>query len=215
LIRSARDRSLEAKVAGSPYRCAGIFHCDAVRRIVLPIQEAGHTEDTVAVRASRITAEGDGDLLERHFLQIGTGLPLTLVNNNDTSLLGTAPNGINNNGIDEPEYTPGNLQINHRPDRNAFNTSLFSLPALGTLGNTRRRFFYGPGMDNTDLALSKTTRTHDAATLEFRVEAFNLFNHGQFFGPSAVNGNISSGNFGQIQTASPPRLMQISARIQF
>jgi Carboxypeptidase regulatory-like domain/TonB dependent receptor len=147
--------------------------------------------------------------------RFGTGLPVTLVNNNDTSLLGTAPNGINNNGIDEPEYTPGTLQINHRPGSNAFNTSRFSLPALGTLGNARRRFFYGPGVDNTDLALSKTTRIHDAATLELRVEAFNVFNHGQFFGPSAVNGNLSSANFGQIQTASPPRLLQISARIQF
>ncbi len=38
-----------------------------------------------------------------------TGLPVTLVNNNDTSLLGTQPNGINNNGVDEPEFTPGNL----------------------------------------------------------------------------------------------------------
>ena len=39
--------------------------------------------------------------------RFGSGLPVTLVNNNDTSLLGTAPNGINNNGIDEPELRPG------------------------------------------------------------------------------------------------------------
>ena len=93
--------------------------------------------------------------------RLSTGLPVTLVNNNDTSLLGTQPNGINNNGVDEPEFTPGNLQVNrHRPGPGgyAFNTSLFSLPALGTLGNARRRFFYGPGADNTDLAVAKTTR---------------------------------------------------------
>ena len=47
------------------------------------------------------------------------------------------------------------------------------------------------------------------------VEAFNVFNHGQFFGANAVNGNISSANFGQIQTASPPRLMQVAARFTF
>ena len=47
--------------------------------------------------------------------RLGTGLPVTLVNNNDTSLLGTAPNGINNNGVDEPEFTPGNLRINTAP----------------------------------------------------------------------------------------------------
>jgi len=94
--------------------------------------------------------------------RFGTGLPITLVNNNDTSLLGTEPNGINSNSIDEQAYTAGNLEINHRPGKNAFNTSLFSLPVLGTLGNARRRFFYGPGVDNTDLAVSKVTRLHES-----------------------------------------------------
>ena len=147
--------------------------------------------------------------------RFGTGLPVTLVNNNDTSLLGTAPNGINNNGIDEPEFNTGNLAIHHRPDAPAFNTALFSLPTLGTLGNARRRFFYGPGLDNTDLALSKTTRLWESTNLELRAEAFNVFNHAQFFGPAAVQGNISASNFGQIQTASPPRLMQFAARVSF
>jgi hypothetical protein len=151
--------------------------------------------------------------------RFATGLPVTLVNNNDTSLLGTAPNGINSNGIDEPEFTPGDLQLHHSPDPRsaapAFNTSLFSLPALGTLGNARRRLFYGPGLDNTDLALSKLTPLHDNLSLDLRVEAFNVFNRSQFFGPAAVDGNISSANFGQIQTASPPRLLQLSARLHF
>ncbi len=147
--------------------------------------------------------------------RFSSGLPVTLVNNNDTSLLGTAPNGINGNGIDEPEFAGGKLRIHHRPDAAAFDASLFSLPALGTLGNARRRFFYGPGADNTDLSLAKTTKLHESMALELRAEAFNVFNHGQFFGPTAVNGNISSANFGEIQTASPPRLMQMSARVKF
>jgi hypothetical protein len=147
--------------------------------------------------------------------RFGTGLPVTLVNNNDTSLLGTEPNGINNNGVDEPEFTPGNLEIDHRPGGSAFNRALFQLPALGTLGNARRRFFYGPGEDNTDLAVSKKTTLREGMTVELRAEAFNIFNHGQFFGPNAVNGNISSANFGQIQTASAPRLMQVASRFTF
>ncbi len=147
--------------------------------------------------------------------RLGTGLPVTLVNNNDTSLLGTAPNGINDNGIDEPEYTPGDLKIHHRPDQDAFNTSLFSLPALGTLGNARRRFFYGPGENNTDLAMSKATPLWGEKSFELRMEAFNVFDHSQFFGPNAVQGNLSSPEFGQIVTASSPRLLQLSARIRF
>ena len=147
--------------------------------------------------------------------RFGTGLPVTLVNNNDTSLLGTAPNGINGNGIDEPEFAGGNLRLGRRPGAAAFDTGLFSLPAPGTMGNARRRFFYGPGLDNTDLAAQKVTPVREGLVLELRAEAFNVANHGQFFGPAAVNGNVSSGNFGQIQTASPPRLMQVAGRFRF
>jgi hypothetical protein len=148
--------------------------------------------------------------------RFSTGFPVTLLNNNDTSLLGTQPNGINN-GVDEPEVAAGNLQVNHRPgpEGYAFNTKLFSLPALGTLGNARRRFFYGPGADNTDLAVEKTTRVRARISVEVRAEAFDVFNHGQFFGPAAVSGNISSTNFGQVQSSSPPRLMQVAARFRF
>ena len=147
--------------------------------------------------------------------RFSTGLPVTLFNNNDTSLLGTAPNGINNSGIDEPEFAGGNLAIHYRPNAPAFNTALFSLPSLGTLGNARRRFFYGPGADNTDLAVSKTTALREHTALELRAEAFNVANHGQFFGSNAVQGNLSASNFGQIQTASPPRLLQLSGRVTF
>jgi hypothetical protein len=55
----------------------------------------------------------------------------------------------------------------------------------------------------------------DNRSLEFRAEAFNLLNHAQFFGASSVEGNISSGSFGQAVNAMPPRLMQLAMRFQF
>ncbi len=148
-----------------------------------------------------------------------TGFPVTLFNNNDTSLLGTQPNGINNNGIDEPQFAGGDLKLHRRPGAPAFQTGLFTVPALGTLGDARRRFFYGPGAEDTRIALSKTTALHGdgagTATLELRLESLNVFNHGQFFGPAAVNGNIASGNFGAVQNAAPARLLQLAARVRF
>jgi hypothetical protein len=149
--------------------------------------------------------------------RFSTGFPVTLLNNNDTSLLGTQPNGINNNGVDEPQFSGGSLKLNRRPAPGglAFDTTQFSLPTLGTLGNARRRFFYGPGADNTDLAVAKSTLLAERTSLLLRVETFNLFNHAQFFGPAAVNGNISGATFGQIQNSTPPRLLQISASIKF
>jgi hypothetical protein len=149
--------------------------------------------------------------------RFATGLPVTLYNNTDSSLLGSMPNGINNNGVDTPAYKPGDLQINHDPRGNqqAFNAALFSVPALGTLGNARRRFFYGPGLENFDMALQKELPLSQDKALQFRLEAFNVFNHAQFFGPAAVNGNISSAGFGQIVNAMPPRQVQLAAKFVF
>ena len=146
-----------------------------------------------------------------------TGLPVTLYNNNDTSLIGSIPNGINNNGLDTPNFTPGNLQLNNNPRNGqpAFNTSLFSLPALGEIGTAARRFFSGPGMFNFDMALQKDLRLTESKSLQFRMESFNTFNHSQFFGASSVDGNISDATFGRTVSSMPPRIMQLAAKFTF
>jgi hypothetical protein len=146
-----------------------------------------------------------------------TGFPVTLFNNNDTSLLGTIPNGINNNGVDTLNVAPGNLEVNTDPrnGRPEFNTSLFSLPALGQMGTAARRFFYGPGIANSDLALLKNLHLTESKSLQFRVEAFNAANHAQFYGAAAVNGNISSPDFGRVVSAADPRLLQLAVKFYF
>jgi len=149
--------------------------------------------------------------------RFSSGLPVTLINYGDNSLLGAEPNGINNYGVDEPDVLPGSLNLNHNP-RNGqqyFNAALFSDNALGTPGNASRRYFHGPGMENFDMALLKNLRLTEAKSLQFRVEAFNIFNHAQFFGPQAVDGNISSSTFGQVVSAAAPRLVQVGAKFIF
>jgi TonB dependent receptor-like, beta-barrel len=149
--------------------------------------------------------------------RFSTGLPVTLFNNNDTSLLGTIPNGINSDGVDTPDYTPGNLNVNTDPrnGRTAFNTALFHMPEIGTIGTAARRFFYGPGMMNLDVALHKSLRLAESRSVELRFEAFNVFNHAQFFGAAAVNGNIGSTGFGQVTNATSPRVVQAAAKFLF
>lgn len=149
--------------------------------------------------------------------RFSTGFPVTLYNNSDTSLLGTFGNGVNNNLLDTPNYTPGcDLRINHDPAKGkAFNSSCFSLPALGQLGNAPRRFFYGPGIENTDVTLIKTIPMGASKNLQLRFEMFNVFNQPQFYGPGAVDGNIASSNFGQIVSAAPPRLIQLATKFTF
>ncbi|MGA7557807.1 MAG: carboxypeptidase regulatory-like domain-containing protein [Terriglobales bacterium] len=157
-----------------------------------------------------------------------SGLPVTLINYGDNSLLGAEPNGINNYGIDEPDYAGGPLDLNHNPRHGFyFNPTQFSENALGTPGNAKRRFFHGPGMDNYDVALLKNVRLTESKSLQFRVEGFNVFNHAQFFGPQSVDGNIADlhrtifgrvvngTTFGQVVNADPPRLVQLGAKFFF
>jgi hypothetical protein len=149
--------------------------------------------------------------------RFSTGFPVTLYNYGDNSLLGAEPNGINNYGVDEPQYTAGPLHLNHNP-RNGldyFNTNLFALQPLGQPGNAKRRFFYGPGIDNYDMALLKNVAISESKSVEFRLEGFNVFNHAQFYGPASVNGNINSTSFGQVVSAAAPRLMQAAVKFIF
>jgi hypothetical protein len=146
-----------------------------------------------------------------------SGLPVTLINYGDNSLLGAEPNGINNYGIDEPDYTGGPLDLNRNPrnGRSYFNTSQFSDNALGTPGTAKRRFFSGPGLNNYDMALLKTVGLTESKSLQFRLECFNIFNHAQFFGPQSVDGNIGSPSFARVVSANPPRLIQLGAKFLF
>jgi hypothetical protein len=140
-----------------------------------------------------------------------TGVPETLVSPNDTSLIGTGNNGVNNSAIDELNVSPGSLQI-HRDPRNRqpfFNTALFSLPALGTIGNSGRRSFSVPGMQNWDMAWLKTTKLTESKSLEFRFETFNA--HAQFSGPASVDGNVNDRTFGQWDQRERPLFLFLIA----
>jgi hypothetical protein len=146
-----------------------------------------------------------------------TGLPVTLYDNSDNSLIGTLGNGANNYLLDTPQYLPGPLHINTngRNGKPAFNTALFPEETLGQLGSARRRNFYGPGIENFDTTLKKNLRITERTNMEFRLETFNTLNHAQFYGPAAVDGQRNDTAFGDIESAAAPRLVQIAAKCNF
>lgn len=145
--------------------------------------------------------------------RFATGLPVTLIETDDRAYLGTNSAGAISLPVDTPNYTPGSLNISDPRSGNPyFNTALFSPEGLGTLGNARRRFFSGPGLNNWDMALLKDTLIKEGMNLEFRVELFNAFNHAQFQGP---DGNVNSGTFGFVTVANPARIMQLSLKLLF
>ena len=97
-----------------------------------------------------------------------------------------------------------------------FNTdtvTLWTLPDLGQYGNAPRNVLRGPGYFNTDLSLTKLFRlTPDGGRVEFRLEAFNLFDTVNLNNP---NGNRNNVNFGRITSAGAPRVMQLALRLDF
>jgi carboxypeptidase family protein len=150
--------------------------------------------------------------------RFASGFPVTMTNNGDNSLIGTNPNGVNNSSIDEPDYSGGPLHLNRNPRKdgnNYFDATAFSMNALGTPGDAKRRFFHGPGADNYDMAVAKNLPLTEGKSLLFRVEAFNIFNHTQFNGPGSVDGNIGSSTFGNAISAAPPRILQGALKFNF
>lgn len=138
-----------------------------------------------------------------------TGLPITISENDDQSLTGT--------GADLPNYTPGKLIINKNPRKGLpyFDPTLFTQEPLGQFGNSKRRFFHGPGVNNTDLALQRKFDFTEATYLQFRAEAFNIFNHAQFNGPSGNWNSSGVGGFGYVTSARDPRIMQVALKLYF
>jgi hypothetical protein len=166
------------------------------------------------LRANRLTQGWSLSGITR----FASGFPVTMVNIGDNSLIGTNPNGVNNSSIDEPDYSGGALNLNHNPrtvGNTYFNAAAFQMNALGTPGTAKRRFFYGPGADNYDTALQKKLALTESKSVLFRVEAFNVFNHTQFNGPSSVDGNIGSSTFGSAISAAPPRILQGALKLNF
>jgi hypothetical protein len=82
-------------------------------------------------------------------------------------------------------------------------------PDCGLFGTANRRFFHGPGFNNTSFGISKIIPVKEAMSFEIRAEFFNIFNHAQFTNPS---GDISSGSFGNVTNARDPRIGQLSAK---
>jgi hypothetical protein len=102
-----------------------------------------------------------------------------------------------------------------------FNTSVFHLAPVGTVGNAPKFVFRGPGVNDWDASIAKSFKIVERVQLRVRMEAYNAFNHTQFatvttgaqFNPAT--GAQTNSAFGQLATARSPRTLQLGARISF
>ena len=105
---------------------------------------------------------------------------------------GRAANGINSAPFD------GQVFFNVQP---------------GEVGNVERFYLNGPAFFNVDASLIKNIRLTETTRIQLRAEAFNLFNHTNFFLGQIQN--INNANFGRITQSFAPRIVQFAARFEF
>ena len=101
-----------------------------------------------------------------------------------------------------------------------YNPCAFAIPALAPgqsfarlFGNARRGVLRGPGAYNIDLSVFKDFRFNETRNLQFRLEAFNLFNHAQFGNPDIT---VDGPNAGTITgTSNSSREVQLALKFSF
>jgi hypothetical protein len=66
------------------------------------------------------------------------------------------------------------------------------------------------------MSLRKNFSLSESRSIVLRGEGFNVFNHAQYCGPQAINGNITDkSEFGYVVNAAAPRLLQLAAKLVF
>ncbi len=78
------------------------------------------------------------------------------------------------------------------PNSQWLDPTAFADPAAGSFGTTHRNAYYGPGFSDVDLSVFKDTRVRERATLQLRVEMFNVFNRNNFAPPSSTTSTAAS-----------------------
>ena len=134
-------------------------------------------------------------------------LPVNPTTGKDNSLTGVGfdrPNVV----ADAQMYTG----VSHGLKYQYLNPGLYTANALGTFGNAAHNSLRGPGYFDVDVAVSRQFKLLERLSLQVRAEAFNALNHPNFGAPNA---NISSASFGQITSASDPRILQASMKLVF
>lgn len=116
---------------------------------------------------------------------------------------------FDHNGVN---ITPGEDFGGNNTSLYWFNPNSFARTPALRLGTSGRDIISAPGFANWDMSLFKNFNIRESTNLQFRAEFFNALNHPRFDPP---NMDASSPVFGMIQSAEPPRIIQLGLRLQF
>jgi len=152
-------------------------------------------------------------------LTINSGLPFTVFTargQGDPAAVGVNTSGAPNNGsVATPRPNQvGNPNNGPKTFDQFFNIAAFApVTVAGASGNERRGAVNGPGLWRYDMALLKNTRIRESMNLQFRAEAFNLFNHTNF---QTVGTTLTTtSTFGHVTAVRDPRILQLALKLAF
>jgi hypothetical protein len=113
-----------------------------------------------------------------------------------------APGGGASRQTRRPDLIPGvNPYLDN--DRNFINPAAFAIPKVGEFGNLERNALKGANFWQFDTIVAKRFPIAESASVEFRAEFFNLFNHANFANPASTLNNALGNGANQIQPGQP------------
>jgi hypothetical protein len=144
-------------------------------------------------------------------ITLSTGQPFNLTTRNANCACGNTT---------RPDLVPGKNPNDPPPGGRTpelwFDTTAVTNPAPGTYGTLGNFSNYGPGFNNVDFSLFKDFRLSERYRIQFRWEAFNLFNT-PHFNVQTINAEQGNDAFGRIAgtISGTERHMQFALRFQF
>ena len=121
----------------------------------------------------------------------------------------------------QPVISAADLTAGNNLCNSASVTGGFTCPGLDQIGNIRRNTAWGPNFFNSDMSIFKNFSIRERYTAQFRMDAFNAFNHINYGNP---NGTIDSSSAGSIGGGpyptgtggtTNPRQLQFTVHLQF
>jgi hypothetical protein len=152
-----------------------------------------------------------------------TGFPVTLDGN---LTLDPTTGQLAFSGLDVVPGAPVYVYGPEYPGGRSINPGAFSLPVGDALGDAPRNFARGFGENEVNFAIRRDFALYEHLHLQFRVEAFNVFNHPNFgyvqsfygsptFGQAILTLSNSLGGLSPLYQQGGPRSLQFSLRLQF
>jgi hypothetical protein len=163
-------------------------------------------------------------------IQARSSLPLNVLTGRDLFGLGFTT-------VSRPNVLPGVPLYIDDPSiagGRRINRAAFSIPPNGVQGTLGRNVLRGFGVGQVDFSLRRQFKIREQLGLQFRVDAFNLFNHPNFATPTAVltdpdsvfgvatqmlgrslGSGGTSGGFSPLYQVGGPRSLQLALKLQF